>query len=356
MTKKFSVLIVDDIPEHIAYAGRILKNSGYTVYAVTSGKDALEFLAERRPDIIMLDIKMDDMDGLEVCRRIKSNENTKNIPVIFITSENNPEVIKQGFAVGGCDYIVKPFTNEEYLARVKTHIENSHQKNELIATNNELNMFCSSVSHDLKSPLNAISMLIDTLKDISAETGDTEIIGIADMIDRKVTKLADMVDSLLEFSRMCNVIPESEQVDIEMIFRDVFSEFKSLEPDRNILFECDKIPHINGDEVLIEMIVKNLMSNAFKFTSHKENAIIEVKYYSENGCHIISVKDNGAGFDMKYADKIFKIFQRLHSAEKFDGNGVGLALCQRIMERHGGKIEAYGEVDEGSEFKLSFPE
>lgn len=355
MTKNFSVLIVDDISEHIAYAGRILKNSGYTVYAVTSGIDTLEFLSERKPDIIMLDIKMDDMDGLEVCRRIKSDENTKNIPVIFITSENNPEMIKRGFAVGGCDYIVKPFTNEEYLARVKTHIENSKQKNELIAINNELNMFCSSVSHDLKSPLNAISMLIDTLKDVSEETGENEIIEIADRIDQKATKLVDMVDCLLEFSRMYNVVPENEQVNIEMIFCDVFNELKSLEPDRNISFKCDNIPYINGDEVLIEMIVKNIMSNAFKFTSYKENVFIEVKYSYGNCCHVISVKDNGAGFDMKYADKIFNIFHRLHSAEKFEGNGVGLALCQRIMERHGGKIEAYGEINKGAEFKLYFP-
>lgn len=354
MNPNASVLIVDDIPDHIAYAGKILKSDGYKVFAVTSGIGALEFLEERLPDIIMLDIKMDDMDGLEVCQKIKSCDATKDIPVIFITSENNPNVIKKGFALGCCDYIVKPFTKEEYLARIKAHIKISRQGKELAAAYSELEHFCSAVSHDLKSPLNVMSMLIDELESDIEDDSIEEALETAAKLRRKSLRLTEMINRLLEFSKMCNIIPETEPLDMQRIFTDVFQELKSLEPDRNIIFQCDEIPEITGDEVLIEMLIKNLMTNAFKFTSCKDHSIITVKYESEGLYNIISIKDNGIGFDMSYKNKLFKVFQRIHTSEEFEGNGVGLALCKRIIERHGGKIEAFGEVNKGAEFKLYF--
>lgn len=355
MNPNASVLIVDDIPDHIAYAGKILKDDGYKVFAVTSGIEALEFLKERSPDIIMLDIKMEDMDGLEVCRKIKSCDATKNIPVIFITSENDPKVIKKGFALGCCDYIVKPFTKEEYLARIKAHIKISRQSKELISAYNELENFCSAVSHDLKSPLNVILMLIDELESDINDNSIDEALETAGKIRRKSLKVTEMISRLLEFSKMCNIIPETEPLDMKRIFTDVFQELKSFEPDRNIIFQCDDIPEITGDEVLIEMLIKNIMTNAFKFTSCKEQAAITIKYKSDELYNIILVKDNGIGFDMSYKSKLFKVFQRIHPSEKIEGNGVGLALCKRIIERHGGKIEAFGEINNGAEFKLYFP-
>lgn len=355
MNPNISVLIVDDIPDHIAYAGKILKSDGYKVFAVTSGIGALEFLEEKLPDIIMLDIKMEDMDGLEVCRKIKSCNNTKDIPIIFMTSENDPNVIKKGFALGCCDYIVKPFTKEEYLARVKAHIKISRQSKELAAAYNELEHFCSAVSHDLKSPLNVMAMLIDELESDIEDNSVEEALKTAVKIRRKSLKLTEMINRLLEFSKMCNIIPETEPLDLQRIFTDIFQELKSLEPDRNVIFQCDEIPEIIGDEVLIEMMIKNIMTNAFKFTSFKDRAVITVKFESDRLYNIISIRDNGIGFDMSYETKLFKVFQRIHTSEKFEGNGVGLALCKRIIERHGGKIEAYGEVNKGAEFKLYFP-
>lgn len=355
MNRDASVLIVDDIPDHIAYAGKILKSDGYKVFAVTSGIEALEFLEERLTDIIMLDIKMDGMDGLEVCRKIKSCDATKDVPVIFITSENNPNVIKKGFALGCCDYIVKPFTKEEYLARIKAHIKISRQSKELAVAYNELEHFCSAVSHDLKSPLNVMSMLIDELESDIEDNSIEEALETAAKIRRKSLKLTEMISRLLEFSKMCNITLESESLDIRRMFTDVFLELKAFESDRNIMFQCDEMPEIIGDEVLIEMLIKNVMTNAFKFTSYKDRAIITVKYDSDGFYNIISVKDNGIGFDMSYKNKLFKVFQRLHSSENFEGNGVGLALCKRIIERHGGKIKAFGEINKGAEFKLYFP-
>lgn len=354
MNESGEILIVDDIPDQIAFAGEILRSEGYKVYAATSGRAALDFLKKKRPELIVLDIKMEEMDGLDVCRAVKSCSETADIPVIFLTAESSAETIRLGFEAGCCDYVVKPFIREEYLARIKTHLEISRKSIALEAANNELKLFSSAVSHDLKSPLAVIKMLIETLDDELGEDKSEDAARIMEILKAKSDHLTLMIERLLEFSRMCSITPEKEPLDLAEIFREAFTEQSLIEPDRKVSLNIGELPVINGDDVLIRMLVKNLISNAFKFTRQREDAVITVDA-SNDGCYtIISVKDNGAGFDMSYSDKLFKVFQRLHTSEEFEGTGVGLALADRIMKRHGGRIEAYGEVDKGAEFKLFF--
>lgn len=356
MSNSAEILIVDDIPEHITFASSILKSEGYKIYAVINGKSALEFLKTKHPDLIMLDIKMDDLNGLEVCERIKKDEKTNDIPIIFLTAETNSKVIRQGFEIGCCDYITKPFIREEFLARVKTHLNISRQSHELTIAYNELNLFCSAVSHDLKAPLNVINMLIEMLQSEVQENSSNidEVINITNMISEKSSQLITMIERLLEFSKMCNIKPKFEIVNITNIVTKVFNELKLTEPTRNIKLIYNTLPSILGDEVLISMLIKNLISNAFKFTRNQPKAIIEVSSYPYNDYIAISIKDNGAGFDMNYANKLFKIFQRLHPNTEYEGTGVGLALVDRIIKRHGGKIEAFGKVNQGAEFVIYF--
>ena len=165
MSDNCEILIVDDVPEQISLSGNILREAGYKVRAVTSGKAALTYLERHQPDLVILDIKMGDMNGLELCRRIKSDEMTAKLPVIFFSSDSSSETIRRGFEAGCCDYVVKPFIKEEYLARVKTHIEIARKAAELENANSELKMFTSAVSHDLRSPLSVMKMLVDTLED-----------------------------------------------------------------------------------------------------------------------------------------------------------------------------------------------
>lgn len=255
------ILIVDDLPDHLAFAGTILRQQGYRVHAATSGWAALAFLEKRLPDLIVLDIHMEGMDGLELCRRIRENRQTSEIPVIFVTAETAPEVITAGFDAGCCDYVPKPFVRAEYLARISAHLRIARQNKALRTAYKELDRFCSAVSHDMKSPL----------------------------------------------SVMC-------------------------------------------------MLLKNIISNAFKFTRGRENAKITVTAGEEDDFTVIAVRDNGAGFDMQYADRLFRIFQRLHDDSEFEGTGVGLAMAQRIMERHGGRIRMTGEVNNGATVFLYFPQ
>ncbi|MBZ4670393.1 MAG: response regulator receiver sensor signal transduction histidine kinase [Oscillospiraceae bacterium] len=348
------ILIVDDMPDYIAFASSILKDEGYKVYAASSGKAALKFLEGHRPDLIVLDIKMSGMDGLEVCKAIKSNRQTQDIPVIFLTSEANADVISQGFEIGCCDYVVKPFVKKEYLARIRTHLQISRQSRELAAAYKELDMFCSAVSHDLKSPLNVISMLVSSLEDELCNDNKEEAFAIAGMIKNKSVQLTIMIERLLEFSHMCNIQPNIRELDLNKIFYDVFKELHDIEPERNIEMISGIIPPVSGDEVLIRLAVKNILSNAFKFTRKRKNAVIAVNFYEKEDYLAVLVKDNGAGFDMRYHEKLFKVFQRLHDAEDFEGSGIGLALVDRIMKRHGGKVSISGEVDKGAEICLYF--
>lgn len=348
------ILIVDDMPDYIAFASSILRDEGYKVYAASSGKAALKFLETRKPDLIVLDIKMSGMDGLEVCKAIKSSNETRNIPVIFLTSEASADVISQGFEIGCCDYVVKPFVKKEYLARIRTHLQISRQSRELAAAYNELDMFCSAVSHDLKSPLNVISMLVSSLEDELENDNKAEAFAVAEMIKNKSGQFVTMIERLLEFSHMCNIRPNMRELDLNKIFSEVFKELHALEPDRSIEMISGILPPVAGDEVLIKLAVKNILSNAFKFTRNRKNGVITVNFRDEGEYLAVSVKDNGAGFDMKYHEKLFKVFQRLHDADEFEGSGIGLALVDRVMKRHGGKVSIFGKVDKGAEICLYF--
>ena len=353
MYKTPGILSVDDLPDHIAFAGSVLREQGYKVYAASSGENALKFLKRKIPDLIVLDINMNGMSGFEVCKIIKENPVTKDIPVIFLTAENSPEKIKQGFDIGCCDYVHKPFLKDEYLARIQTHLRISMQNRELAEAYSNLDMFCSTVSHDLKAPLNVINLLIDTMKNELGEC-NSEAEKIMDMIQDKSFQLTKMIERLLEFSRMCNIKPEFETLDSEKMIKEIFLEFKTLEPHRDITLKCSTLPEIYGDKVLMTAVFKNIMNNSFKFTRKKKAAVIEVSGKKEDGHTEISIKDNGAGFDMEYADKLFGIFQRLHEQEEFEGSGVGLALISKIMKRHGGSVEMIGEVDKGAKITLIF--
>ncbi|MDE6501014.1 MAG: response regulator [Ruminococcus sp.] len=348
------ILVIDDMPDHIAYSGTILRAEGYRVFAATSGKATFKFLEKKIPDLILLDIQMDDIDGLTLCKMLKENNRTKNIPVIFLTAETSPETIQQGFALGGCDYVKKPFIKEEYLARVKTHLQISTQQRELANANNELNLFCSAVSHDLKAPFNIINMLIEMLRQELSDLQNDDVANIMDMIISKSTQTKTMIERLFDFSKMCNITPRMTMVNIKEIIETTFRELHELSPERNIEFICGELPEVKGDPVLLQAVVKNLIANAIKYTSKKEKAVIEVSGHVTQNNRIIKIKDNGSGFDMAYANKLFQVFQRLHSEEEFEGSGVGLALVNRIMRRHNGEIKAYGEPDKGAEFSLIF--
>jgi two-component system sensor kinase len=221
--------------------------------------------------------------------------------------------------------------------------------------NKELESFSYSVSHDLRAPLRAIQGFSKMLLLDHGESLDAEGQRRLNIIIANTNKMAQLIDDLLAFSRLGRLVLKVEAVDMEAMVRNVIGELREGLTDRNIQWDLKPLPRALADKSLINQVWINLLANAVKFTGPKDPAVIEVGSEKEGDHNVFYVKDNGVGFDMNYADKLFRVFERLHRAEEFEGTGVGLALVQRIIHRHGGKIWAEGKVDEGATFYFTLP-
>ncbi len=349
------VLLVDDSPEDIEAAVSLFNDNHYRVRIATKGSTALRYLHKHPSDIILLDIYMPDMDGFQICQAIKGYPQFAQIPIIFLTSSNDEENIKRGFELGAQDYVVKPFNLAELLARVNTHIKMKRQAESLIEAYEELDSFCYTIAHDLKAPLLSINKLVEYLtadyQDKLDQDGDELLTHIKD----KSIEVLSIIDHLLDFSRMCEMPLKSEHIDLEKLFFEVFKELKETQKHRQIELIIKHLPHIFADPVMIKLMIANILSNAIKYTVKRDLAIIEISCLEHGDEYIISIKDNGIGFDMRYASRLFKMFQRLHSQNEFEGSGVGLAICQRILKRHGGRAWLVGDPDNGATFYFAFP-
>lgn len=355
LSKSSDILLVDDTPEHIEAAVQVLKDSNFRIRIATNGNNALKLIYDQKPDLILLDIYMPQMDGFELCRLIKNTSDLKNIPIIFLTSFNDEESIRKGFESGGQDYVVKPFNDSELLARVNTHLMLKRHAESLKEANKELDSFCYTVAHDLKSPLISLNKLVEFLTVDHLNQLDHAGKELVYNIQEKSFEIIHTVDRLLEFSKMCEMQINFEILNLNEMFIDVYNELKKLDPKRSISIHIQPLPTVNGDRVLIHLLISNILSNAFKYTRNKQPAIIDIQSSESNNEDIFSIKDNGAGFDMRYSSRLFGVFQRLHTKEEFEGSGVGLAICQRILKRHNGRAWMTGEIDKGATFYFSLP-
>ncbi len=354
-TKQSEILLADDTPEQIEAAVAALRQSNIKVRIASKGSTALRLIEQHAPDLILLDVYMPGMDGFEVCKAIKCNPDFKNIPIIFLTASDDEDSIKKGFELGAQDYVIKPFNISELLARVNTHIALKQQTESLKEANRELDSFCYSVSHDLKAPLLSIKKLIGYFETDYKEKLDADGHDLLITIGEKSTEVIDIVDHLLELSKMGEMPMKEESIQLEMLFQEVFDELMKNEAARQIRFSLQQLPAINGDPVMIKLLISNILSNAIKYTRNEKIALIKVFSAESDNEYTVSVEDNGVGFNMMYSSRLFGIFQRLHSQSEFEGSGVGLTICQRILKRHGGNAWMTGEEGKGAIFNFSFP-
>jgi len=397
---------VDDTTANLQLLTNLLTTQGYTVYPASDGELALEFIRSTLPDLILLDIRMPVMDGFEVCRRLKADERTRAIPVIFISiSEDASEKVK-GFQAGAVDYITKPFQQEEVLARIETHlrlrtlterleqkviertdklaITNQRLQGEiterrraqealralndkleervrertaaLAASNEELEAFAYSVSHDLRAPLRHIGGFLALLQKQAGEALDEQGRHYMDIISDAAIKMDLLIDDLLSFSRMGRHAMSIQSLALEPLVREVIRELEHDTAGRTIDWRIGDLPMVEADTAMLRMALVNLIANAVKFTRPREKARIEIGSLSSREAEaVIFVRDNGVGFDMAYVDKLFGVFQRLHRAEEFEGTGIGLANVRRIIARHDGRIWAEGEPNQGAAFFFALP-
>jgi PAS domain S-box-containing protein len=234
--------------------------------------------------------------------------------------------------------------NDELEARVRQRTA------ELEATTRELDAFAYSVSHDLRAPLRSLNGFSELLQEDYQELLDEQGREYLRRIQANATRMAQMIDDLLDLSRATRAELHREPIDLTALAREVVAELRAAEPLRQVEVAIADGLCASGDPHLVRLILQNLLLNAWKFTARRSDARIELETVDDGGRRPFVVRDNGAGFDMRFADKLFDAFQRLHSAAEFDGSGIGLAIVQRIVARHGGRIWAEGQIDDGARF------
>jgi light-regulated signal transduction histidine kinase (bacteriophytochrome) len=219
----------------------------------------------------------------------------------------------------------------------------------------ELEAFTYSISDDMRGPLRAIDGFSRVLLEEYADKMDLEGKRLLNIIRSNAHSLSELIDGLLAFSRLGRQPLDQTDINMKELAKNTFEEVQEANKDRRVLFGLQSLPPAFGDRNMVRQVFYNLISNAFKFTRPKPNASIEIGFQENGNQHTYYVRDNGVGFDMQYSPKLFGVFQRLHNVEDFEGAGVGLALVERIVLRHGGRIWAEGKVNQGATFYFSLP-
>jgi two-component system sensor histidine kinase/response regulator len=369
------ILIVDDEVPQMQALCETLRVHGYEMVGVTCGDDALVALQDQHFDLVLTDLMMPVMDGITVLRR--AMEIDPNLVCIIMTGAGTISTAVEAMKTGALDYILKPFkvsvilpVLSRALAVRQLRIENAEldralnqrtaeletANTELGAANRELEAFSASVSHDLRAPLRAINGFSHILlEDHAAELSDDGR-HLLDMMMTSAREMNQLIDDLLRLSRLGRHTLAKEKVDTLVLANRVIEDMRGETADREVELIVGELPECFGDKALIKQVFINLISNALKFTRKRERAVIEI------GCDLLAgekayfVRDNGTGFDMERAEKLFGDFQRFHSQHEFEGTGVGLSIVRRIIERHGGRVWAKAEVDKGATFYLTIPE
>ncbi len=246
---------------------------------------------------------------------------------------------------------------EEEIHRLNRELEERVMKRtaELESSNKELESFAYSISHDLRAPLRHINAFIALLKAEADSNLNKKSRYYISVITESTDTMEQLIDNLLSFSRLGRQAMKCEELNMRKITENVIKQFHRDSDGREIRWDIGKLPLISADLSLIRIVMTNLISNAVKFTRKRDHAIIEIGSEDRNGDTVIFVRDNGVGFDQAYADKLYGVFQRLHRSDEFEGTGVGLAIVQRIIHRHGGRVWAEGEVNKGATFYFSLP-
>jgi light-regulated signal transduction histidine kinase (bacteriophytochrome) len=215
--------------------------------------------------------------------------------------------------------------------------------------------FSYAVSHDLKAPVRRIEGFSDMLLENYSEQLDEEGKNLLGRIGNNATKMKQLIDDLLAFSRFSIQEIRKSEIDMESLVRNVYEELEPAAGERDIRLEITTLPPANGDLSMIQSVLLNLLSNAIKFTMTREAALIRVGGRTDKDENTYYVSDNGIGFDMKFVDKLFTLFERIHTAKEFEGTGVGLVIVKKIIEKHGGKVWAEGKLNEGATFHFTLP-
>ncbi|MDD5184154.1 MAG: hybrid sensor histidine kinase/response regulator [Paludibacter sp.] len=356
-TKKATILIVDDNPQNLQLLGSIIYEKGYNVSVSSSGLHALESISQQAPDLILLDIQMPEMDGFEVCKILKSNSITKDIPIIFLTAVTDSENIMYGFELGAVDYITKPFNKGELLARVGTHIELKLSKEKLTELNAAKDKFFAIIGHDLRNPAYALKMLLKQMTSKYSSYTNEEILyyltGLYDSSENLYQLLEDLL--LWSKSQWGGLVVHPEKLLLPDIIDKKIEQCKATAATKNIEIKStvDNNYYVYADEMMLQTVIINLLSNAIKFSN--KDGVIEIEAKTKNKLIEVSIKDDGLGMNETDLNKLFSIDSgvNLRGTNKEEVSGLGLILCKEFTERNGGTLFAKSEKNRGTTFSFT---
>jgi signal transduction histidine kinase len=372
-----AILIVDDQPDMLVAMEAMLADLGAEVVTARSGREALKHLLDRDFAVVLLDVKMPEMDGFETAALIRERDRSRDTPIIFLTGvDRSATMAMRGYAVGAVDYLVKPIVPEFVrskvavfvdLARKNAQLQQQAEKlrageeearalaasqqvliRDLEHKNRELESFSYAVSHDLRAPLRRVDGFARALAERDGRDRDAE--RFLGNIRESVRQMGQLIDDVLHLSRVTSAEMRSQEVDLSALAAMVLKRLSEEEASRQVTVRVRPGLVVRGDGRLLMIALENLLQNAWKFTGPTPEPVIEFGSGQRDGELAYFVKDNGVGFDMGYASRLFGPFQRLHRSAEFPGSGIGLATAQRVIHRHGGRIWAEARPGEGATF------
>jgi signal transduction histidine kinase len=405
------ILVVDDREDNLFSIETILERDNYTIRKANSGRAALKtLLVEQDFTLILMDVQMPDMNGFETASLIYEREKLKHIPIIFITAHNSDETnMFEGYKMGAVDFIYKPINPDLLRFKVSVFVElyqKTHQlmmqerkltaananlekeieerriteekirllneqlllnNAELKAINEELDRFAYVASHDLQEPLRKILIFSDVVSMKLQQHADPDVSNGLKKIIKASGRMQNLINDLLQFSRHANNVDDFRRVDLNNILEMVLADVEVQVQQKEATVDAKPLPVIWGVPSLIQQLFQNLVSNSLKFCREDMKPAIQIhaeevakdKINTVTGekerYYRIYFRDNGIGFDPKYAEDIFIVFKRLHSYHEFEGTGIGLSICKKIVEKHNGSIEAKSALNEGATFIITLP-
>lgn len=377
------ILIIDDLEDNIMLLESILSVEGYNVISATKGSVGLKLTKERKPDIILLDLVMPELDGFEVCRFLKEDDELKNIPIFILTAYDEKENLLRGFKSGAVDFISRPFNSAELIARIKNHLDLKKAKDELIRNQEELkrkntqldakniqlnklnltkDKFFSIIAHDLRSPFmsifSAITMLMRRINS-SQELGRDDLNEVVSHLYDNSKAAFSLIDNLLVWAKTQteDIKPEPSELKLRDIVEDNIDLFRenAISKSVAVVNNVNSQVLIYADNNMVKSIIRNLISNALKYTL--KDGAVRIDTENKDDRVIIIVSDTGIGMTQKEISKVFRIDEKFwkRGTEGERGTGLGLVISKEFVEKNGGRMWVESEAGFGSKFFVELP-
>ncbi|MBQ7870486.1 MAG: hybrid sensor histidine kinase/response regulator [Prevotella sp.] len=362
----YKILIVDDVVSNVLLLKILLTNEKFQICTASNGRECIEKAKSERPDLILLDVMMPDLNGFDTAVILKGDPETSNIPIIFLTALNTPADLVQGFKVGASDFLTKPFNKEELIVRVMQQISLVAARRIIMAQNEELRHTISNrdkmysvIAHDLRSPMASIRMVLNLFVNaVTPEMIGQELYDLVDKANKESEETHSLLDNLLKWTKSqtgrLNVV--YQDFEINDVVLGVVDIFVIIAETKNIRLNCDLGAEkfkVHADADMLNTVIRNFLSNAIKFSN--ENSTIDITVRRTGDFARISVRDHGVGIDEERLANLFSSGKTTYGTNNEEGSGLGLQLCKDFAVKNGGDVEVESVRGEGSTFSVLVP-